>query len=158
MNVRIGIFHTRLDAMRVTTLILIFTFLSACSLTPQQYTVPELIEKVVVQNKDTRAITHFKVMAAGEGRGLEEGYWFLNSGLDYKNPETLSVALTPEVVTQVSKQYQLSKVTDLIGKSVRVEGKIEGKLYCVKPCNIDETLYKRARLDISSLDKIEIIQ
>lgn len=63
-----------------------------------------------------------KVQGGGRGRGLEDGYVFLNSESDYRDPRSITVRLTPEAALAYQREHGTAADTALRNKVVVVYG------------------------------------
>jgi tetratricopeptide (TPR) repeat protein len=62
------------------------------------------------------------VQGSGRGRGREEGYVFLNSEADYRDPRSVTVRFTPEAATAYRARHGTDPDTALAGKTILVYG------------------------------------
>lgn len=62
------------------------------------------------------------VQGSGRGRGREEGYVFLNSETDYRDPRSVTVRFTPDAATAYRARHGTDPDTALAGKTILVYG------------------------------------
>ena len=126
-------------------------------------TVQEIVKTATLQEKHVWATTEFVIKGTGEGRRSEEGMWYLNSEQNYRSSKSLNILISRKTVDEFKTLYELSDVTELEGKKVRVRGLITPQKYCVdKGCprrSVIKTpdLYYQSQLLITDVANITLL-
>lgn len=143
--------------MRDLLVLLALLITSCASIDWQEQTVADITAKTT-KNRHVRAITQFEVKSVG----LDSGQWYLNSGLNYRSSFSLNVHLTPYVVSQFSRKYNIKNASELIGKRIKVKGTAIAKPFCVKfgcPPRVSADtpeMYLQTQLLITDLNDISL--
>lgn len=131
------------------------------------------ITNKTAREKTVKAITQFKVLSTGMGKGSELGRWYISSGANYRSPKTLNIHLSPTVVKQFKAVLGITAVRQLEGRTVKVKGLVKPKKYCIEHgCpkrhfqttsfkvsdkDYDRRMYIQSQLLVTDIDNITLL-
>ena len=135
--------------------------LSACNSTPeialksQSTDIIQLIEKAKRRFPEgVRGTFQIPIKASGQKRGVI----FLNSDVDYRDPNNITVVLAPAIIESLSNTYDSSLDSYFIDKTIEVTGKVERiKIYFYENGKRAKKYYFQTHINITSADKIRVL-
>ena len=96
-----------------------------------------------------------KIKATGSQRRI----LFLNTENDYRDQRNVSIALSPSVISDLSKQYGLDLERFFVNKTLKVKGEAQRvKIYFMRAPGVPSTkYYYQTHIPITSISQLQII-
>jgi|SRR5579885_2228812 len=97
------------------------------------------------------------VQSTGTGNDSEGGIVFLNSEPDYRSPKSLNIALSPEIVKQLTSSLKIDPAQAFLHRTIRVTG--IAKRYPIEFVDGPSagSIYYQTHLDVHSPDNIQLV-
>jgi len=132
-------------------------FLSACSLTPS-INISDTMNLIALTEQKAPKGIHGTFKFQIKASGVKKGDVYLNTEVDYRDRRAITIALSPDVVSELSNKYGSNPETYFIDKYIEVSGEAKRTIIdFISRGRKTNKYYYQTHIKVTQLSQIKVL-